>query len=273
MNSLKNKELDSQQEMTKNSKIKICPNCKEPIEKDIEILGTIRRVPIICRCKKEEIQAKEKKDKANQKQERLKRLFKNSLMDEKFKIETFENWDDSVGSEQIKNIALKYCKNFKTAKENGLGLLIYGKPGNGKTYAVNCIANNLLKREYPVICVSINSLLERIKDTYKRFGDEGEATILKSLGQADLLIIDDLGTEQASNWSISKIYNIIDSRYRNGLPLIITTNCNLEALKEKYTERTADRITEMCTPLQNNGKSIRQEKAKTKANLMREIMR
>lgn len=250
-----------------------CENCGDVIEKDIEILGSIRRVPIICKCKKEHLKKKAQQEKVQQKQDNLKRLFNNSLMDEKFKKETFENWDISKGDKNLKAIAEKYCSRFVDAKRNGLGFIIYGPPGNGKTYTTNCIANNLLSREYPVICVSINSLLERIKKTYNTFGKEGEDTILSGLANADLLVLDDLGTEQYSNWTISKIYNIIDSRYRNGLPIIITTNYSIEELKDKYGERTVDRILEMCTPLYNKGKSIRKEKAKEKSMIMKEIMK
>lgn len=235
-------------------------------------MGSVRRVPIVCSCKKKELKEKEQQEVRNAKQDKLKQLFSNSLMDKKFRNETFEKWDKGKGDLNLFNIAQRYCKNFSEVKKNGLGFIIYGPPGNGKTYTANCIANNLLNKEYTVICVSVNALLERIKKTYSTWGKEGEDTVLNGLTNADLLVLDDLGTEQESNWTTSKIYNIIDSRYRNGLPLIITTNYTMEHLKEKYGYRTADRILEMCTPLQNKGKSIRQEKAREKNRLMNKII-
>ena len=120
--------------------------------------------------------------------------------------------------------------------------------------------------------VSINKMLERIKETYSSYGKEGEETILKSLSNADLLIIDDLGTEQKNEWSASKIYNIIDSRYRNSLPTIITTNININDLENMYHKRTYDRLMEMCTPVVSDGKSIRAQKGKEKFNILREII-
>ena len=263
--SLKKTELDSQ--------LNKCPKCGEPIQKDIEILGSLRRVPVICSCKKKEMAAKKEQEEKQHKQDKLKQLFKNSLMDNKFLSETFENWDREKGSDNLLRISQKYCDNFRAAKKNGLGFLIYGPPGNGKTFTSNCIANCLLNKGFTVVCVSINSLLERIKKTFNSYGKEGEDTVLNGLANADLLVLDDLGTEQKSDWTTTKVYNIIDSRYRNGLPLIITTNYSIEDLKEKYGYRTADRILEMCTPIQNKAKSIRQEKAKEKAKLMNEIMK
>jgi DNA replication protein DnaC len=227
----------------------------------------------MCSCKKADIEAKEIEEQNREKQLRLKQIIKNSLMDEKFKQCKFENWDHKRGNEKIFNIGTKYAANFAKMKKEGIGLLIYGDPGNGKTYVSSCIANELISNSIPVICISINVLLDRIKQTFNTWGKEGEETILRSLSNADLLIIDDLGTEQNKDWPKTTVYNILDSRYRNGLPIIVTTNFPLEELKEKYHERTYDRLLEMCTPVRNDGKSIRVEKAKEKTKILSEILK
>lgn len=259
-------------ELDCNKDIEVCDKCGDPIQKDIEILNKVRRVPIVCKCKKKEQELKVKQEEAQEKQDRLKQIFKNSLMDEKFKNATFKNWDHIKGSKKIYNISLKYAKAFKEAKENNLGLMFYGEPGNGKTYAASCIANYLMSKGYPVICVSIIKLLERIKETYNSYGKEGEETVLKSFANADLLIIDDLGTEQTSDWSITRIYNIIDSRYRSGLPTIITTNVTVKSLEDIYNKRTYDRLLEMCTPVFNDTESIRAKEGIEKTKLLKEIL-
>ena len=263
--SLKNKELDY--------KLEFCPKCKEAINKRITILNREMIVPVICSCKKKEIEKKEELEKNKEKQIRLKQIIKNSLMDEKFKDSKFENWDFNKGTKKMYEIGTKYSNRFSEMKKESIGLLIYGEPGNGKTHTATCIANTLMAKMVPVICVNIDSLLSRIKETYNTWGKEGEETILRSLSNADLLIIDDLGTEQDTDWSKSKIYNILDSRYRNGLPLIVTTNIPLTELKNKYHERTYDRLLEMCTPILNDGSSIRREKAKEKTKTLKELLK
>ena len=251
----------------------ICNKCGEPLQKEINLLGKLRYVPIACRCKREEMYQRERTEKAVEKQDRLKQLFTNSLMDKKFEIETFENWDFSKGQKSMYNAGIKYCKNFRKAKREGVGFILYGPPGNGKTYLSNCIANYLLSEMFPVICVGINQLLERIRKTYSRYGKEGEDTVLNGLALADLLILDDLGTEQLTDWSRSKVYNIIDSRYRNGLPIIVSTNKSIEELKEMYNERTVDRLLEICTPIKNTAPSIRKNKAIEKTNILMGIIK
>lgn len=259
---------------TKESEFKLetCPKCGKPINKKIRILNKTMIVPVICECRKKDIEEKEKIQANKEKQIRLQQIMNNSLMDEKFKNSKFKNWDFNKGTKKMYDIGNKYVKRFKDMKKESIGLLIYGEPGNGKTHTATCIANELIIKMVPVVCVSINALLDRIKDTYNRFGNEGEDTVLKSLVNADLLIIDDLGTEQNTDWSRTRIYNILDSRYRNGLPLIITTNLPLNELQNRYEKRTYDRLLEMCTPVFNDGPSIRVEKAKEKTQILKELL-
>ena len=268
--SLENRESDS---VLMNSEIKICDKCGDPIEKEILILGKTRRVPVTCSCKRKEIEERRIYEEHIEKGERLKRLFNNSLMDKKFINETFENWDFNKGNKSMYNVGVKYCEKFKEVKKEGLGFILYGKPGNGKTYLSNCIGNRLLNKFVPVICVGINQLLERIRQTYNKYGNEGEDTILRGLALADLLILDDLGAEQLTEWSVSKVYTIIDSRYRNKLPIIISTNKTVSELRDMYGERTIDRVLEMCTPIENKGESIRKNNAKRNTDLLRDILK
>lgn len=259
------------------SKYRVCEKCGENLYLEQTIFGVKKLLPRLCKCGREEYYAKIQQEENKEKQIRLESLIKNSLMDSTFSEKTFENWDFNKGSKSMFNVGIKYATKFKDIKAQGIGLLIHGEPGNGKTYLSCCIANKLLQEFVPVICVSINSLLDRIKETYNRYGNEAEADILRGLGKADLLIIDDLGTENNTDWSRSTIYNIIDSRYRSKLPLIITTNLQIDTTKtggilaEMYGRRTEDRIFEMCTPIKNSSKSLRLQEAKRKTELLKNL--
>lgn len=237
----------------------------------------MRTVPRACLCDREAYASQKQLDENKEKQIRLEGIIRNSFMDQTFKESTFEAWDFEKGSRKMYNIGVKYAERFAELKANGIGLLIHGDPGNGKTFVSCCIANRLLQNLIPTICVSINGLLSRIKETYSKWGNEAEDDILRGLGKADLLIIDDLGTEAHTEWSRSTIYNIIDSRYRSKLPLIITTNLNIETdktggvLADLYGRRTEDRILEMCTPIKNKQDSIRLDEAKKKTAMLKSL--
>lgn len=262
-----------------NSKLKeVCPVCGKNLYKKINFMNVDRVVRVNCNCENKAYKKKQLESELKEKQARLEKLITNSLMDKKFKSSTFDNWDFSKGSKQMYDLGKKYVQNFKECKDEALGLLLYGEPGNGKTYLSSCIANELLKQSVPVICVSVNGLLSRIQQTYNKWGKEAQNDVIRGLCNADLLIIDDLGTEQLTEWSRSMIYSIIDSRYRSQLPLIITTNLKIDAKKtndilaDLYDRRTEDRILEMCTPVLNSTKSIRLDEAKKKTDLLRKIL-
>ena len=168
-----------------------CPTCGEETERIINICDTKIKAKVMCSCRIKEQEEKKRIEENREKQDRLERLFKNSLMDSKFRKETFKNWDKSKGSRSYYNIGLRYCKNFKTIRTEGLGMMLQGRPGNGKTYLSNCIANYLLDAFIPVISISINNLLDRLKQNYNRWEKEGEAELIKSITRADLPKVED----------------------------------------------------------------------------------
>lgn len=237
-------------------------------------------IPTTCECDRKRIEEGKKRDeedKKRQRQYRLDRLIENSMMDEQFKSCTFENYKVDKYNKKIYQLAKRYCEKWPEMLKNNIGLMFYGKQGIGKSYASFCIANYLLERFIPVVAVSSIALLERFKKNYNSYGNDGEYEILNQLKQADLLILDDLGAENDTNWVKEKLYEIIDTRDRQNKPLIITTNLTTQQLQEKLTgkdgvNRTYDRIVKMCQPIEVVGKSHRIEEAKRKNELLKELL-
>lgn len=263
-----------------NPSIKKCEVCGEPMGLEVILLGKKLLVPKMCKCRKAEIEKKERKSKATEKQIRLQQIFNNSLMTKEFKECTFTKWEHDLGNKKMYDLGIKYVKHFKEMKEKNLGLLIYGSPGNGKTFLSGCIANALIEEFIPIVCVSAIGILDRIKDSFGRYGDEGVQSILNCLDNAELLVIDDLGTENNTPWSRATMYQIIDARYRKKKPLIVTSNLTMQQLKKRYDEdcenekgRTYDRlVNEMCTPIENLAPSIRVQKGKEKTKVLGQIL-
>ena len=198
----------------------------------------------------------------------IEKLKLDSLMDNRFKKCTFNNFYKTKENEFYFNFGQLYSRNFEKYKANNNGLLIYGKPGTGKSFLSFCIANYLLDNGVKVIACSISTILEKIKE-YSSFGNNKMTVFNNELKKADLLIIDDLGSENSSEWINSKIYEIIDLRYRSEKPLIVTTNLEPDDLKKKLTNkdgitRTYDRIFEICRPIEMNIESLRVIKGKEK---------
>ena len=133
--------------------------------------------------------------------------------------------------------AKTYADSFPQRAEHGEGLYIEGTYGTGKTHLAAAIALQLIGCGVPVVCKTSGDLLADIKEAFDS-GDDTEYEILKAYKTVDLLIVDDLGKEQCTEWSVSTLYSILNDRYEDMKPTIITTNYNADELvRAPYPER------------------------------------
>ncbi len=151
--------------------------------------------------------------------------------------------------------SLEYCQNYvKDFSENSPSLFFCGETGLGKTFLSSCIAKALLEKGVKVVFGSIIDFLRRIENEH--FGREQGNTI-DTLIDADLVILDDLGSEFRTSFTESAIYDIINSRINLGKPTIISTNLTTDELNEDYNERIVSRLTGCFHPIKFLGKDIR----------------
>jgi DNA replication protein DnaC/primosomal protein DnaI len=112
------------------------------------------------------------------------------------------------------------------------GLLVTGRSGSGKTYAVAAVATALEVRGWDVEFTSSVHLMDAIKAT---FGNpEAEAATVAKYSRCGLLAIDDLGKECPSDWSLGVLFRIIDARYADRLPVVVTTDRSHDQLYQRW---------------------------------------
>ena len=141
----------------------------------------------------------------------------------------------------IKDICFKFIENFDSLEQKNL--LFTGNTGLGKTFLSSCIANELIKKGKNVLYQTAPVMLDSIIDY--RFGKSGSTNILNSILSVDLLIIDDLGTENINNMKFTELFNIINTRLLNQRKVtktIISTNLSLQNLYANYDERIVSRL-------------------------------
>lgn len=129
-----------------------------------------------------------------------------------------------------------------------IGLFLFGPAGTGKTHLAVKVAQEIkLSTKF----VKMPKLLLQLRANFDGKGYENEQ-IIEKLSKQELLIIDDLGAEKASDWVAETIYLLIDERYGRMLPTIITSNFSLSDLATRVGDRVASRITEMCRIIEIN---------------------
>lgn len=152
-----------------------------------------------------------------------------------------------------------YAEEFDRNSES---LMLFGNAGLGKTHAALAIAGIVLEKDFDVIYVSSPDFFSKLEALH--FGaDPGgeEETLLQTAAGADLLILDDLGTEFNSSFFLSTLYSLLNNRLGAHLPTIVTTNITDGALLEKlYTEKISSRLSAFV-PCLFAGQDIRSQKA------------
>ena len=152
-----------------------------------------------------------------------------------------------------------YAAAFDLDSEN---LMLTGNAGLGKTHAALAVAGAALDKGYDVIYISSPDFFSRVETLHFGSDPAGEKdALLETVTGADLLILDDLGTEFNSSFVISTLYSLLNDRLGRRRPTILTTNITDGALLEKlYTEKVASRISAFV-PYRFLGDDIRLKKA------------
>ena len=258
----------SENEYISSDGVRRCRKCNEPttwtgsakIKEDGAIINcTFRRK---CRCQKEQLAKASEEYLANQIQIAKIRAFKRfGLKYTKCDFTTDDRKNISL-TEKVRS----YINNFDKYYANGQGLILCGNVGVGKTYAAAIIINEILKKKnlktdqlYKCYITKLETIKRSILN--KNYSDD---QVFGVLNNQDLLVIDDFGTQNDTNFVLELMQNIIDARYNNCKPIIITTNVDFNNI-QKYAdpkqrlayERVRSRLCEMCKIIKCEGSDRR----------------
>lgn len=169
--------------------------------------------------------------------QRIESILGKSGIKKRYLSRTIDSFSVTAENKRSFEVATDYIKNFREYFTQGKGLYLEGPCGTGKTHLAIAIALAIINTGVPVICKTSIDILGDIKRCYERNSEVTEEEVLEAYKTVDLLIIDDLGKEQVTEWSVPVLYSILNERYEALLPTIITTNYNTTALAEKLSAK------------------------------------
>jgi DNA replication protein DnaC len=228
----------------------VCEFCQSEIDPcAIVLFGHVFWKNPHCGCERglEKYQKQIAEEEARKRQEaldeRARRILSNSGINNRFLSRTFDSFRrDTPEREKAYTDALYYADQFeKKFSKDGTGLYVEGTFGTGKTHLSVAIALYLIRRGVSVICKTSIDMLMDIKTAFRYDGGEEEKTARYK--NCALLVIDDLGKEQCTDWSLPKLYEIINDRYEKCKPTIITTNYSHDELIRRLVSKDGDSIT------------------------------
>lgn len=251
---------------TRESETERCPECGKPIlYGHIEVMGNTYESRLECPC----VTARKERERAELlAAERLvARDYRGMAagLSKRGRSQRFRNYAPEEGQKEAFEAARAFAKAFIEDKHDGTGLLLIGGVGSGKSHLAAAVVNAVLDyipipdseadnafrlgypegaRLYSVRFVPTVGLLEEIRASYDN--RENAQEIMQQYKAAKLLVLDDMGAERPTEWVRERLFDIIDYRYNECLPTIITSNANIPELRQHLGDRLCDRIRSMC---------------------------
>ena len=245
-----------------------CGKCRTPKQFRMEAPPLEGRLlPHPCRCEQERLDREAAEQEARRHHQAVADLKRRGFTDPAMRGWTFAN--DNGKCPQMKH-AHFYVDNWPTIRAENIGYLLWGGVGTGKSYFAGCIANALMEQEVAVRMTNFALILNDLTASF-----EGRNEYIARLCRAPLLILDDFGMERGTEYGLEQVYNVIDSRYRNRRPLIVTTNLSLQDLQHPQDTahaRIYDRLLEMCAPIRFSGENFRKATAQDKLARLKNLM-
>lgn len=243
----------------------VCGKCHTRKRSKITFLDKETIVAVPCKCQAEAQKKAEEDFRRKERFDKAAELTRHSFIGERFRGVSFES-SSRKGNERQLKMCRRYADKFDDLFEKNQGLLLYGDCGTGKSHAAACICNQLMSNLHPVYATSFVKLLDDKADIHG---------IEEMMQKADLVLFDDLGAERDTGYAQELVYNLIDARYKQQKPMIVTTNLRLADMKNvadfRY-KRIYQRILECCYPIYFDGKPIRLEEAANRYDEMTALL-
>lgn len=185
----------------------------------------------VCTCRQKEVHQTERQ-----------RLYRLSNLDA-FNNMTFDTFKVQgrlgLGDQQVRSLQFAFNQAQQFANSPQGWLLLLGSYGTGKTHLAAAIANQVVELGGPTLFLTVPDLLDWLRFSF----DSDKSSLeqrLEEIRSIHLLVLDDLGTQNATPWAEEKLYQIINHRYVNKLPLVVTTNLSLNEIDGRITSRLQD---------------------------------
>jgi DNA replication protein DnaC len=158
---------------------------------------------------------------------------------------TFDSFVTTTDEQrQALAIVRDFADRFEQNRKRGLGLVLSGMPGTGKSHLAAAVLQTVLSAD--VRYLTCLDLIRAVRDTWRRDSDKTETQVLAYLERLDLLVIDEVGVQYGTEGEQTILFEVLDRRYREVKPVILLTNQNKDGFKKFVGDRTFDRLTETC---------------------------
>lgn len=214
------------------------------------------RCPACSKAKQDAEAQQDAEDKRKQAEARQRKLLGRAAIPERFVGRSFDNFQTDTEAKMAAVTAIRdYSEAFDERSRRGLGLILFGKPGTGKSHLAAAVLQDHIDKD--VLYATCLDLIRMVRETWRKDSEQSERQVLAYLGGLDLLVIDELGVQYGTEGEQTIMFDVLDRRYRDVKPTIILTNQGADGLKAYLGERTYDRLRETCRSIPFDWESYR----------------
>jgi DNA replication protein DnaC len=204
------------------------------------------RMPECPACCAEQNAAKERQQEERHKLEQVQHLISTAQLPRRYEKVTFDDYTTtSQTQKRILDVCRRYTKSITSRGYPGW-LALSGRPGTGKTMLLSCMAVDLSKSHVSSHYTTQAAMGREFRASYQRGAERSEANLFDYYARIPLLLLDELGASSTEHTD-RLVFEVLDTRYANNLPVVIATNHSRAALQNVVGERLFDRLTEEAT--------------------------
>lgn len=164
----------------------------------------------------------------------------------RFTAKTFDDYQADTKEQQR---ALRMCKdyadNFEQYRKTGTSILLLGDVGTGKTHLAASIANQVVREtKYSSVYTTASGIVRHVKSTFDKESEMTEGQVYAVYSTMDLLVIDEVGVQNATEFELTVMFEVINSRYEEMMPTMVISNRGIADLPKYLGDRVVDRLRE-----------------------------
>lgn len=178
-------------------------------------------------------------------QRRLENRLKQAGIPLRFRSRSFDNFAaDTKPMADCLGVAEEFAQDFADHRAEGSTVVFSGKPGTGKSHLAIAVCMAIMARGYTAMYLNALDAIRLVRSTWGRDSERRESDVMNDLATVDLLVLDEVGAQYGTEGEQVILFDIINRRYQDQMPMILLTNQGKDGFKQYLGDRAFDRLRE-----------------------------
>lgn len=230
------------------TRTEVCPEHGEFESKALVLLGRMMRwsgCPVCSRERAEREEEEKIKKAAAARNRMVEDRMNRAGIPFRFREKSLKNFTaNTKGKADCLRAAVEFSESFQDKLFDGETLIFAGLPGTGKSHLAIGICHEVISSGHTAFYVNALDAIRMIRSTWRRESDRTESQVMDDLARVDLLVIDEIGVQYGTDGEQVILFEIINRRYQDQMPMILLTNQGKDGFRQYLGDRAFDRLRE-----------------------------